>query len=328
MAILKILLKAADSFEFNVETLVFLSNSTNEVYQFTKGDQLYILRLTQKPHEYMDKIQAEVDWIYYLVKNGVRASLPIKTRDNQLTAIYYDEDNLYIATAFHAATGRFFDKNDDQYWGPKVFSNWGETMGRMHRLSKSYTASEVLVKRDCWSIRNINNPHLQRGSFYVLLEKLISLERTIQLLPRERDSFGLIHNDFHPYNFFIDDSKITVFDFDDSIYGWFSSDIAIAATHAVWWGVQKEERVAKNEFVQMFLHEFLNGYGKESHLTEYWIETIPMFMEYRNICSFFWWLDKWDGNESHLTEEQRNAINNAVKLIERGIPFDGCDIQI
>lgn len=187
MTSLKILLKAAKSFEFNAETLVFLSNSTNEVYRFTKGDLSYILRLSQKPQEYVEKIRAEVDWVYYLVKNGLRASLPIQTRDNQLTAVYHDGDKCYIATAFYAAPGRFFDKNDEQYWGPMVFRNWGETMGRMHRLSKSYGASDVLVKRDCWSIKTINNPHLQRGSFNVLLEKLISMENKIHLLPRDRD---------------------------------------------------------------------------------------------------------------------------------------------
>lgn len=53
-----------------------------------------------------------------------------------------------------------------------------------------------------------------------------------------------------------------------------------------------------------------------------------MFMEYRNNCSFFWWLGDWDGDKSRLTEEQFNAIDNAVKLIERDVPFDGGDIQI
>lgn len=100
MASSRILLKAAKSFEFNAETLVFLSNSTNEVYRFTKGDLSYILRLSQKPQEYVEKIRAEVDWVYYLVENGLRASLPIKTRENQLTAVYHDEDKCYIATAF------------------------------------------------------------------------------------------------------------------------------------------------------------------------------------------------------------------------------------
>lgn len=328
MASSKLLLKAAESFEFHVGTLVFLSNSTNEVYRFTKDNLSYILRLSQRSHEYVPKIRAEVDWVYYLVKNGVRASLPIQTCNNELTAIFCDDDKWYIATAFHEAAGRFFDKHNEQLWGPKIFRNWGETMGRMHRLSKSYEASDILVKRDSWSRRSINNPHLQQGSFNVLLEKLISIESTIDSLPRCSDSFGLIHHDFHPYNFFIDNSEITVFDFDDSIYGWFSLDIAIAATHAVWWGVHTEDRVTKSRFAQLFLREFLMGYEKEHHLTEYWKQTIPMFMEYRNICSFFWWLSEWNGHESCLTEDQQNAINHAVMLIERGLPFDGCDIQL
>lgn len=328
MASSKILLQVAESFEFNIRTLIFLSNSTNEVYRFTKGDQSYILRLTQKSHEYVPKIRAEMDWLYYLVKNGVCASLPIHTCNHELMAVFCDEDKWYIATAFHEAAGRFFDKHNEQLWGPKIFRNWGETMGRMHRLSTSYEPSDILGKRDTWSRRSMNNPHLQRGRFYMLLEKLISMESTIDSLPRESDSFGLIHNDFHPYNFFINNSEITVFDFDDSIYGWFSLDIAIAATHAVWWGVHAEDRVTKSRFAQQFLHEFLMGYEKEHQLSEYWKQTIPLFMEYRNICSYFWWLSEWNGDESSFTVDQRNAIDHAVKLIERGLPFDGCDIQV
>ncbi|GAB1154824.1 hypothetical protein YWY31_08490 [Paenibacillus illinoisensis] len=42
----------------------------------------------------------------------------------------------------------------------------------------------------------------------------------------------------------------------------------------------------------------------------------------------FWWLGDRDADESRLPEEQRNAIDNAVKLIERDVPFDGCDIKM
>lgn len=52
-----------------------------------------------------------------------------------------------------------------------------------------------------------------------------------------------------------------------------------------------------------------------------------MFMEYRNICSFFWWLGDWDEDESRLTEEQRNAIDNAVRLIERKVPFEDVTLK-
>lgn len=265
--------------------------------------------------------------MHYLVQNGVRASLPIRATDRQFTAAYQEEDKWLIATAFHMAPGRFFDKNDPHLWGSTVFRNWGETMGKMHMLSKSYRPKET-VRRDEWRKSEIENPYLQQGQYNVLLDKLKKLENKMINLPRDNNSYGLIHNDFHPYNFLINENLITVFDFDDSIYGWFPLDIAIAATHAVWWGAPKDDRQSKNEFAKKFLNDFLDGYTLYNHLDEYWIKQIPMFMDYRNICSFFWWLSSWDGDESKINDFQRSAIENATKLIGNGLPFDGCDIDL
>lgn len=121
---------------------------------------------------------------------------------------------------------------------------------------------------------------------------------------------------------------MTVFDFDDCLYGWFSLDIAIAAAHAVWWGSPKEDRKSKNEFAQKFLNDFLEGYFKHHHLDHEWIERIPMFMDFRNICSFFWWLHPWNGDENKLSDAQKNAIDQAVRFIENGRSFDGCEFRI
>lgn len=322
-----LLAKAAEAFEFDVGTLVFLSKSSNEVYRFTKDNQPYILRLSEKPVAYVDKIKAEIDWVYYLAEHGVRASLPIETVNNQFTAVFIEEDLCFIATAFHMASGRFFDKNDPQFWGTAVFSKWGETMGRMHLLTKSYDKGTA-VHRNHWGIWNIENPFIKQGRYHVLLRKLKSMEHIIASLPRDGQSYGLIHNDLHPYNFYIDNGDITVFDFDDSIYGWFALDIGIAAAHAVWWGSPTDDRQSKNEFALRFLNDFLTGYFKHTHLKTYWVKQIPMFMDYRNICSYFWWLDSWDGDENSLSEFQQSAIAYAVKLIQNGQPFDGCDIEI
>lgn len=324
----ELLVRAAESFGFEAETLVFISNSCNEVYRFSKNNQPYILRLSERPPAYADKIKAEVDWVYYLAQNGVHTSLPIQQSDQQLIAFYREGERCFIATAFHMASGRFFDKNNPQLWGPAIFGKWGETMGKMHLLTKSYNPADVGVKRDSWEPWNIINPYLQQGRYRILLEKLKSLENMIASLPKDAQSYGLIHNDFHPYNFHIDNDDITVFDFDDSIYGWYALDIAIAATHAVWWGSPSDDRKSKNEFAKHFLDEFLAGYFKQNHLDAYWIGQIPMFMDYRNICSYFWWLNSWDGDDSRLSEIQQAAITQAINLIQEGKRFDGCDIQL
>ncbi|MEK4045566.1 phosphotransferase [Paenibacillus sp. FSL H8-0048] len=321
----QLLHQAAAAFGFDAETLVFLSNSSNEVYRFVKNNQPHILRMSAKPAAYVKQIQAEIDWVYYLALNGVRTSLPVHTSDGQLTAVYSQQEQCYIATAFQMAPGCFFDKSDPQLWGPSIFRLWGETMGRIHLLTKSYSPADPAARRSDWGRRRITNPYLHQGRYRMLTDKLEALEDVLSSLPRDTDSYGLIHNDFHPYNFHIDKGELTVFDFDDSIYGWYALDIAIAAVHAVWWGPPGKDRQSKNKFAAHFLNEFLTGYSLHHVLSAYWIQQLPMLMDYRNICSYFWWLDAWNGDESGLSESQQAAIAHAVMLISKGQRFEGCD---
>jgi len=327
MASQEILSKAASSFGFDVESLAFISNSTNEVYRFTKNELPYILRLSEKPSDYVNNIKAEVHWVRYLCENGIQASLPITTTDGQLTAVYSENKKWVIVTAFQMAQGILFD-GQPQIWGPTLFRQWGELMGKIHCLTKTYNPDDSSLKRTEWAPAKIDNPNLHEGNYLILLDKLRSLESKISSFPKDEQSYGLIHYDFHPYNFLIDQGKITVFDFDDSIYGWFALDIGVAATHAVWWGSPNNDRKSKNEFAKQFLDEFLSGYLKQNHLDRYWIQQIPVFMDYRNISSFFWWLSVWDGNKGNLSESQKEAIVNAVDLIQKGLPYDGCEIQL
>jgi len=42
------------------------------------------------------------------------------------------------------------------------------------------------------------------------------------------ESYGLVHCDVNPTNFYVNDGQITLFDFDDCAYNWFINDIAVA----------------------------------------------------------------------------------------------------
>ena len=134
-------------------------------------------------------------------------------------------------------------------------------------------------------------------------------------LPKDKDSDGLIHNDMHPWNFYIDKDKINVFDFDDSLYGWFSLDIGIALYHGLWWG-RKDD--AGNDFTKSIIVNFLDGYLSANNLSEFWISKIPMFMRFRQICKFSWFF-----NPGYIDEHQQERIQN----IENGILFKNCEID-
>ncbi|MDR6726341.1 Ser/Thr protein kinase RdoA (MazF antagonist) [Paenibacillus amylolyticus] len=323
-----ILSQAAIAFGMNPTSLEFVSNSTNEVYRYIKDNQIYYLRLSEKSIEYEMSIQAEVHWVRFLAMNGVRVSIPVSTIEGSMTAVCSDDEKCYIATAFEGASGKFFD-SDIQAWNSPLFKRWGATMGRMHELTSSlYEPKDSQHMRVKWSPLEINNPHLHIGKYAVLVSKLRAVEQELTLLPTNPEAYGLIHYDFHPYNFLIEHGEITVFDFDDSLYGWYAMDIGVAATHAVWWGSDHPKWCSKNEFSKYFLTSFLEGYLEENHLDYEWIKRIPLFMEYRNISSFFWWLKDWDGDEGKLTESQKNAITDAVALIQANKAFDGCDLQL
>lgn len=57
----------------------------------------------------------------------------------------------------------------------------------------------------------------------------------LQTLPKTRANYSLIHQGIaHGSNFLVDDTgTITLFDFDDCVYSWFSNDIAIVLFYIV-----------------------------------------------------------------------------------------------
>jgi len=145
-----------------------------------------------------------------------------------------------------------------------------------------------------------------------IIEDLI---KEMMSLPKDKDSYGLIHNDMHQWNIHIDGDKINVFDFDDALYSWFALDIGIALYHALWWG-RKDD--SGNDFTNSIVKHFLEGYLSANQLSDFWLATIPMFMKYRQICKFSWFYEP-----ENADEHQRERIRN----IENDVLFTDCAID-
>lgn len=316
-----------EAFALDRNTPDLISHTCNAVYRVTKGGVPYILRISEKSWNAVDQLNAEIHWVRYLADHGVRAPLPLAATDGEYTVVVHEGEMWIIGMVFELAQGVFFDK-DSQLWEPSLFRKWGAVMGDMHRTSKEYVPAYPASTRPHWSRMKVDNPYLLTGDYLVLLERLRELEGRLSDLPRDKDAYGLIHYDLHPYNFLIDEGEITVFDFDDALHGWFALDIGVAAAHAVWCGTPNQDRAAKHEFAKSFLDEFLTGYLQHHSLDKYWIEQIPMFMDYRNVSSFFWLLSSWNGDESILSDMQKTLIARGAEVVKRGLPFDGCDIQL
>ena len=79
-----------------------------------------------------------------------------------------------------------------------------------------------------------------------------------------------MHQDAHGGNFFVDEAgNITLFDFDDCVYGHFIYDIAMVLFYAVM--SDFEQRTPE------FCVPFFRGYRSENHLDPIWLSEIPHF---------------------------------------------------
>lgn len=305
---------AANNYGFDKGTLHFISESTNQVYSFQKNDKWYILRFSERPAEQICQTKAEMDWLYYLANNHIGVSLPLSTDNNELVISTEIEGKPYIISAFEALPGKFWNKNDPDLWNEKIFFNWGKVMGDIHRLTKNYLPAgdsdvkSVFTGHNALFLEKIKSC----PTVHKIAENLIS---EIMALPKDIDSYGLIHYDIHPWNFIIEGEKINVFDFDDSLYGWFALDIGIALYHGLWWGRKNDEG---HDFTNEIITNFIKGYLSSNHLDDFWLSKIPLFMKFRQICKISWFYSP-DNEDDHQKERIRNVENNIL--------FTGCELN-
>jgi Ser/Thr protein kinase RdoA (MazF antagonist) len=254
----------------------------NKIYTFNKGGKKYIVKFAPQSAEYnnlLAETRTVMDFNYYLAANNVSVGIPLRANNGKLVISAPDGGEDYIITAFAWLNGQTwgYDASNDE-----MSFNWGKTMGGMHRATKNYNPpGDYDILKDLftsyyWSAF-LDDLELY-PSVYKIAQELLG---EIAVLPRDKESYGIIHGDLHQGNFFVDGDKISIIDFGDSIYGWFALDVAISLCHALWWG-RKDE--AGNDFTNAIIENFMKGYISANELSDFWLSKIPMFMKYRHIC--------------------------------------------
>ena len=308
---------ASENYRFDKSTLHFITGSTNQVYAFKRDGVDYILRFADRPDAAsIRQVKAEMDWLYFLSKSGIGVSLPLAANSGELAFSAQEDGRDVTVASFEVVPGQFWNKNDPNFWNEKIFFNWGKVMGDIHRLTKSYKPANdedvrgVFTGREAFRSAFAGCPSISK-----IAEDLIA---EMMALPKDADSYGLIHYDIHPWNFLIDGEKINVFDFDDSLYGWFALDIGIALYHGLWWGRKDDATPVPNDFTEPMIRNFIKGYLSANPLSDFWLEKIPMFMKFRQLCKLSWFYDP-DNIDEHTKERIAN--------IENDVLFDGCSIE-
>lgn len=314
-----ILNEAMTRFGIAEGNIQLLDGFESYIYEYSRPDGVFILRIGHSLRRTKQLIQGEVDWINYLAAGGAGVAKAIISDAGQLVEFLEDnQGDYFMATAFERAKGGPPTK---ELWNPELFQAWGRLLGRIHALTKDYRPSNPDWQRDPWdSPGNLQVQEWLPESESISLGIFQDLMGHFESLPKSRESYGLIHQDAHAGNFFVDEAyNITLFDFDDCVYSWFIYDIAMV----IFYGLMGHE----NDPVQIenFCRHFFIGYSQENILNPVWLSEIPFFLKLREIDLYAQIIFSFGGVENVDDPWCLNYLKDRKSKIENNVPYIAYD---
>lgn len=299
----------------------------NLVYEYEHDGQARILRISFRPDRTAEQIRAELHFVNYLAEHGVRVSVPIPSQNgNLLETLWVRRVPLHTVTFVRGEGMRVPDNGYRYREGAPIeeyFQNWGRALGQMHALTKEYKPASDQVKRPDWF--EIHKSRLMIETqvperLPVVRDRIRSLLEEIRSLPKDRDSYGLIHGDFNDGNFTVDytNGDMTVFDFDDCCYFWFIYELASA-----WEGgigrvmfLGLEQRKA---FMEHYMEQVMVGYSRENTLPAGWLARLPLFVMLVQVEEFLHFVQYIDEPDKEIQAQ----LDYKIRCIEDDIPYMG-----
>ncbi len=310
-------LKVFDSYE----------GCANLVYEYMRSDQPFILRVSFRPDRAKEDILAEIDFVNYLAEHGVRVSKPVRSRNGLFLETVESSGIPFHVTSFIKGQGMRVPDNGYRYRSDapieEYFQNWGQVLGQMHVLTKSYLPPANCGKRLDWFALHkpkVTTETIVPDKHYVVRDKILAHLEIIKELPKDRESYGLIHGDFNDGNFTVDYSNgdITVFDFDDACYFWFAYELASAWESGVGRTMFRGLKERK-EFMVHYFEQVIQGYNLENTLSDAWLARIPLFLKLIQIEEFLYFVQYINGADAEI----KAGLNYKIKCIEDDIPYLG-----
>ncbi len=248
----------------------FLRKSQNSVYSADVAGRQVIFRITPEKHRSAEEIDAEIQFLRYLLNFTTIVCCPIPT----LQGGYFVEikaDECLTVCCFERALGHQPSTNNQDE--VKLFARG---LREIHVLSRKL--AETLPRRSAVD-----------SSFYKIepasrRDEHSKILTWIDELPRHQESFGIIHGDYNTSNVLISGRQIRIFDFDDISYHWYDYDIANTLYMVLFDFRNSEDLTPFVRFKENFIKEMNCG----QDLVQYDACRIDNFLHYRVILLEYW----------------------------------------
>ncbi|BBH23213.1 hypothetical protein Back11_45580 [Paenibacillus baekrokdamisoli] len=306
--------EACRKFRVKQEELQFIGGFQNFVYEYKRNNKAYILRFTHSSLRTTERVEGELEWILYLSDHGVAVSRPIYSAQSCLLEIVHCGSSFFIVTSFEKAPG-IRSNYPECLHDVDLFENCGRLTGQIHKLTKAY---KPVHRRHEWNQNYylLNAAHFIPPAQTLVMGSYKGLIKSIENLPRDNESYGLIHGDINVGNFMVNDGAITLFDFDEGQYSWYVEDLAIQLYYMVYvYGDDSIEE--RKQQCQLFMEHFMRGYMKENTISNDWLKRIPLFLRLREIIVYTGMYRSLD--MSNLDEWTQDFLTQSKVRIENGI---------
>ncbi|WP_026694968.1 phosphotransferase enzyme family protein [Peribacillus kribbensis] len=309
----KIVEEGAELFKGEISSLKKIGDFENYIYEVEVHGIPRIIRFVHSSHRNLELIRAEVDWVGFLAEKGASVYTHFLSIHQNFVEILPAEDGTcFYASCFEKLSGKSISWEDIEQDSHIAYA-WGKGIGQLNRLTKIYE-SDKEMKRPHWEEEELLRIELFKPDIEPdLLSYREEMIAELKSLPKNTDTYGLIHSDLHTGNFLYEGGRINIFDFDDCSFHWFASDIAMPIYYLI---MQRDFSTKDNRsgFLRAFLAHFLSGYQSENTLPKDLLKNIPLFFRLRDITLLSVLYKKFDHlNMSNQQKTFLDAVENRVK---------------
>ena len=310
----QILYKAVKLFDLEKDSVKSLGGFESFIFAAKCKYKDVILRISHSLHRTKNEIKAEIEWVNFLFEKGLPVPRAYRSINHNTVEVIKAGDSYFLATVTTKLKGDHIKRDEKT---DKIFYNLGKILGKMHRETKDFRFSNPAFTRPCWDKEFNELVEFLPEEQMKVQQRIDEPLDEIYKLPRDKDSFGLIHTDAHFGNMFVDKGNLNIFDFDDSAYKWFVSDIAIVVFYEV---LLKYDTLNKQDIAALIMTNLMKGYREENHLANIWLDKMPLFLKLRELTLYLVIYRSFDIN--NLKDPWCvSYMKNRKEKIEKGVPF-------
>jgi Ser/Thr protein kinase RdoA (MazF antagonist) len=240
-----------------------LRASANFVCVYNDGSDKRILRFNGAGERSVGGIETELRFIKDLAGSGIKAALPIESVHGRLVESFETRWGVFHASAFQRIRGEIFDI---ERLSADQFQKWGSALGELHSATRRLLKSSRYNRLSLDDLLETARAQLCADGF--LKEIYDKILKWIDRLPRNNETYGLIHYDFELDNLIWNDGGISIIDFDDSVLSWYVTDIA----HTL------RDLFPRGDFTDCERYRgFLDGYRERCDIDQGLLNELPRF---------------------------------------------------